>query len=87
MAFALSDPKQAARELAGLARTRPHWCGQHVFGIRLDMSKPDNVSFLASKLQATLEYAVDFERRPPAHKWAHKIEGFGRKVVGKLARV
>ena len=85
MAFVISNPKQAARELAGLARTRSHWRGQHEFGIRLDMSKPDNVSFLSSKLHATLEYAVGFERRPSALEWARKIEGFGRKVVGKLA--
>ena len=64
---------------------RVHWRGQHEFGIRLDMSKPDNVSFLSSKLHATLEYAVGFERRPSALEWARKIEGFGRKVVGKLA--
>ena len=51
------------------------------------MSKPDDMSFLASKLQATLEYAVNFERRPPAHEWATKLEEFGSKTVGKRALV
>ena len=52
---------------------RVHWRGQHEFGIRLDMSKPDNVSFLSSKLHATLEYAVGFERRPSALEWARTV--------------
>ena len=47
-------------------RLRPLWKKQHDFGIRMDMRKPENVSFLAGKLQATLEYAVGFETRAPA---------------------
>lgn len=87
----LSNQAAAARQVAELARTRLHWpqgrTRQHDFGIRLDMSKPSNVSFLADKLQATFEYAVGFEGRPPAHKWAREIEDLGCKVVGNLARV
>ena len=83
----LSNQAAAARQLAQLTRTRPHWLGQHDFGIRLNMSKPENVSFLADKLQATFEYAVGFEDRPPAYEWAREIEGFGGKVVGNRARV
>ena len=51
------------------------------------MAKPENVDFLAQKLQATFEFAVPFQEGPPAFEWARRHEAWERRVVGTHARI